>query len=55
MAPIVLTSYAGVEDHQYRLAQEGADGTVALRQRQIERMAQEALDQGVLLTAERMV
>lgn len=52
MAPVVLTLYAGAEDHKHRLAQEGAKGTVALRRRQIERMAQEALDQGALLTAE---
>jgi hypothetical protein len=52
MVPVVLTLYAGAEDHQYRLAQPGATGTVALRRRQIARMAQEALDQGALLTAE---
>ena len=52
MVPVVLTLYAGEEDHQYRLSQKGPKGTVALRQRQIERMAQEALDQGALLTAE---
>jgi hypothetical protein len=52
MVPVVLTLYAGEEDHRYRLAQEGAQGTVALRRRQMVRMAQEALDQGALLTAE---
>ena len=52
MVPVVLTLYAGEEDHAHRLAQEGAQGTVALRRRQIVRMAQEALDQGALLTAE---
>lgn len=52
MVPVVLTLYAGKEDHEYRLAQEGARGTVALRRRQIVRMAREALDQGALLTAE---
>jgi len=52
MVPVVLTLYAGKEDHAYRLVQDGAQGTVALRRRQIERMAQEALDQGALLTAE---
>jgi hypothetical protein len=52
MVPVVLTLYAGEKDHEYRLAQEGAQGTVALRRRQIVRMAQEALDQGALLTAE---
>lgn len=52
MVPVVLTLYAGEEDHEYRLGQEGAKGTVALRRRQIVRMAQEALDQGALLTAE---
>ena len=52
MAPVVLTLYAGEEDHEYRLAQEGAQGVGALRRRQMERMAQEALDQGALLTAE---
>lgn len=51
MVPVVLTLHAGEEDHRYRLA-HGSQGTVALRQRQIERMAQEALDQGALLTAE---
>jgi hypothetical protein len=52
MVPVVLTLYAGEEDHKYRISQEGAQGTVALRRRQIVRMAQEALDQGALLTAE---
>jgi hypothetical protein len=52
MVPVVLTLYAGEEDHEYRLAQGGAQGTVALRRRQMVRMAQEALDQGALLTAE---
>ncbi len=52
MVPVVLTLYAGEEDHVYRLAQEGPQGTVALRRRQLVRMAQEALDQGALLTAE---
>lgn len=52
MVPVVLTLYAGQEDHVYRLAQEGPQGTVALRRRQLVRMAQEALDQGALLTAE---
>jgi hypothetical protein len=51
MVPVVLTLYAGEEDHEYRLA-HGSKGVTALRQRQIERMAQEALDQGALLTAE---
>jgi hypothetical protein len=51
MVPVVLTLHAGEEDHQYRLAHR-PHGTVALRRRQIERMAQEALDQGALLTAE---
>jgi hypothetical protein len=51
MVPIVLTLYAGQEDYQYRLAQE-PNGVTALRQRQIERLANEALDQGALLTAE---
>jgi hypothetical protein len=51
MVPVVLTLYAGEEDHQYRLSQ-GRSGVAALRQRQIERMAHEALDQGALLTAE---
>ena len=52
MVPVVLTLYAGEEDHRYRLAHKGPKGTVALRQRQTERMAHEALDQGALLTAE---
>jgi hypothetical protein len=51
MVPVVLTLYAGEEDHQYRLSQ-GRHGVPALRQRQVERMAHEALDQGALLTAE---
>ena len=52
MVPVILTLYAGEEDHRYRLSRKGAQGTVALRQRQIVRMAHEALDQGALLTAE---
>ena len=51
MTPVVLTLYAGEEDYRYRLSHE-PQGVAALRQRQIERMAQEALDQGGLLTAE---
>ena len=51
MVPVILTLYAGPEDYQYRLAHE-PDGITALRRRQIERLAQEALDQGALLTAE---
>ncbi len=51
MVPVVLTLYAGPEDYQYR-RDHGAAGVVALRRRQIERMAHEALDQGGLLTAE---
>ncbi len=51
MVPVILTLYAGPEDYEYRLA-HGPDGVAALRQRQIERMANEALDQGGLLTAE---
>ena len=45
MVPVVLTLYAGTEDYAYRRAQE-PNGVAALRQRQIERMAHEALDQG---------
>jgi hypothetical protein len=52
MVPVVLTLYAGEEDHRHRLSRKGSQGTVALRQRQIVRMAHEALDQGALLTAE---
>jgi hypothetical protein len=52
MVLVVLTLYAGKEDHRYRLSYKGPKGTVALRQRQTERMAHEALDQGALLTAE---
>ena len=48
MVPVLLTLYAGEEDHAYRLQQ----GVAALRQQQIERMANEALDQGALLTGE---
>jgi hypothetical protein len=51
MVSVVLTLYAGEEDHEYRLAQ-GRDGVPALRRRQMVRMAHEALDQGALLTAE---
>ena len=51
MTSVILTLYAGEEDYQYRLA-HGPDGVAALRQRQIERIANEALDQGGLLTAE---
>lgn len=51
MVPVILTLYAGAEDYEYRLT-HGPDGVAALRQRQIERMANEALDQGGLLTAE---
>ena len=51
MVPAVLTLYAGEDDHRYRLS-EGRQGVPALRQRQIARMAHEALDQGALLTAE---
>ena len=51
MVPLVLTLYAGKEDHEYRLSHK-PNGTAALRQRQIVRMAHEALDQGALLTAE---
>jgi hypothetical protein len=48
MTPVLLTLYAGEEDHEDRLKH----GVAALRQRQIERMANEALDQGALLTGE---
>jgi len=51
MVPVILTLYAGEEDHAYRLAHR-SQGVTALRRPQIERMAHEALDQGVLLTAE---
>src|SRR4030042_2709480 len=51
MTSVILTLYAGEEDYQYRLA-HGPDGVAALRQRRIERIANEALDQGGLLTAE---
>ena len=51
MVPVVLTLYAGQEDYQYRRAHDPG-GVVALRRRQITRMAEEALDQGALLTAE---
>ena len=50
MVPIVLTLYAG-DDHRYRVSHK-ANGVTALRQRQMVRMAEEALDQGALLTAE---
>jgi len=51
MVSVVLTLYAGAQDHQLRL-EHGRQGVAQLRRRQIERMAQEALDQGALLTAE---
>jgi hypothetical protein len=51
MVPVVLTLYAGADDYEYRRT-HGPDGVAALRQRQIERMANEALDQGGLLTGE---
>lgn len=51
MVPVVLTLYAGEEDHQLRL-EKGRQGVASLRQRQVYRMAHEALDQGALLTAE---
>jgi len=51
MVSLVLTLYAGREDHEYRLAHK-PNGTAALRRRQIVRLAHEALDQGALLTAE---
>lgn len=51
MVPVVLTLYAGEEDHQYRLAQD-RNGVAALRRRQMARMAHEAMDQGALLTSE---
>lgn len=52
MVPVTLTLYSGTEDYEYRLDQEGKGGVAALRRRQIQRMAHEALDQGALLTAE---
>ena len=52
MVPVILTLYAGKEDYEYRVAQKHKQGIAALRRRQIARMAQEALDQGALLTAE---
>lgn len=51
MVPVVLTRYAGEDDYRYRRAHD-PNGVAALRRRQIARMAQEALDQGALLTAE---
>ena len=48
MTPVLLTLYAGEEDHEYRLQH----GVATLRQHQIERLANEALDQGALLTGE---
>ena len=52
MVPVVLTLYAGKEDYEYRVAHKQKEGITALRRRQITRLAQEALDQGALLTAE---
>jgi hypothetical protein len=51
MVSIVLTLYAGEEDHRLRL-EHGRQGVSRLRQQQTYRMAHEALDQGALLTAE---
>ena len=51
MKSVVLTLYAGEKDHKLRL-EGGRQGISRLRQRQIYRMAHEALDQGALLTAE---
>jgi Protein of unknown function (DUF1670) len=48
MMPVLLTLYAGEEDHEDRLKH----GVASLRQHQMERMANEALDQGALLTGE---
>ena len=48
MTLVLLTLYAGEEDHEDRRKH----GVAALRQHQIERMANEALDQGALLTGE---
>jgi len=50
MTPVLLTLYAGEEDHEDRLTH----GISALRQHQIERMANEALDQGALLSGEEL-
>jgi len=52
MVPVILTLYAGEEDYKFRVAQGQRQGITALRRCQIVRMAQEALDQGALLTAE---
>lgn len=51
MVPIVLTLYAGEEDHRLRL-EHRRQGIACLRQTQLYRMTHEALDQGALLTAE---
>ena len=51
MVPVVLTLYASEEDYKFRLSSK-PNGVASLRQRQIQRMAGEALDQGALLTAE---
>lgn len=51
MVPIVLTLYAGEEDHRLRL-KHSRQGIARLRQAQIYRLTHEALDQGALLTAE---
>jgi hypothetical protein len=51
MVPVILTLYAGERDHRLRL-EHSRQGVTQLRRRQIYRMAQEALDQGALLTAE---
>jgi hypothetical protein len=52
MVPVILTLYAGEADYKFRKAQKDKKGITTLRRKQIERMAQEALDQGALLTAE---
>lgn len=52
MTPVVLTLYAGEDDHRQRVGQKDKQGISSLRRRQLVRMAHEALDQGALLTAE---
>lgn len=49
--PVVVTKYNGKSDDNVRL-ENGSRGTVFLRRAQLERITEEAKNQGVLLTAE---
>lgn len=49
--PVVITKYSGESDDNIRL-ENSSRGTAALRRAQLERVTEEAKNQGVLLTAE---